>query len=101
MKSTFKRRLEQKRIQNRVEAFLDTILENGIELPMEGVKAVICEDGVILFDVQKGGTALYLIKHFETLPFELNLSLADMTEFNGGSGLRGSFYPDKKKQEEV
>ena len=82
----------------RIRRLLDFMKAEAVDLPDAGVEAVICNDGVVLFDTEKDGAGIMLIKCFRTIPFSLNLTLEEMQEFNGGEGVRERYFTYHDKE---
>lgn len=82
----------------RVKRLLDYMKNEKVDLPVEGLEAVICNDGVVIFDTEKSGAGIFLVKHFRTVPFSLNLTLEEMQEFNGGAGIRERYFTYKSDE---
>jgi hypothetical protein len=85
----------------RIQRLLGIMKSEAVNLPVEGLEAVICNDGVVIFDMEKDGAAISMIKYFRTVPFSLNLTLEEMQKFNGGAGLRERDISAYKKPKEA
>lgn len=78
----------------RLKRFLYEMDIKGMELPRHGVKAVICADGVLIFDTcERGWVKISMINEFEQMDFNLNLNVEEMEDFNGGEGVKQRAYP--------
>ena len=79
----------------RLSSLLDNLLESNSDLPTEGVEAVICEDGVVVFNINAKGSEIFMVKNIRKADFSLNLTEEEMQEFNGGaSSVR--YFPHKE-----
>lgn len=63
----------------------------------EHLQAIVCEDGIILIDMDPKGYGICLLRDYQTLDFKLGLTEAEMQEFNGGIGLRDRYFPYKEE----
>lgn len=64
----------------------------------EHLQAIVCEDGVILIDMDPKGYGICLLKDYQTLDTSLGLTEAEMQEFNGGRGLKSRYFPYMEDQ---
>ncbi len=63
------------------------------ELTAEGVEAIVCNDGIVLLNLNSKGFGVSMIKLSVPVDFNLDLTEEEMQDFNGGSGLRERFFP--------
>lgn len=70
-----------------------TLQKMDKKLPKDGVEAIVCNDGIVLLNLDKKGFAVSMIKDAVKVEFSLNLTAEEMQEFNGGSGLRERYFP--------
>lgn len=85
---------------SRLKRLLDELIYKKIELPEEGMKAVVCNDCIAIFNLDKEGYSVTLVPAYDTVSFDLNLTPKEMEEFNGGSGLRGRYFRFRKEIQE-
>lgn len=88
-----KKRMDK--VLDRLDALLGALAsqETRKKLPKEGAEAIVCNDGVVLLNLSREGYAISMIKDVVKANFNLNLTAAEMQEFNGGGkGLKERFF---------
>ncbi len=80
----------------RLTRLLDVLMESAEEFPTDGAKAVICDDGVVIFGISKYQTDIMMIKDTCKVNFSMNLTEEEMQEFNGGKGLSVRYTKHKE-----
>lgn len=83
------------KVLDRLDALLGspTLQKMNKKLPKDGIEAIVCNDGIVLLNLDKEGWAVSMIKDAVKVDFSLNLTAEEMQEFNGGSGLRERYFP--------
>ena len=89
------KRIDINKALTRFKRLLDTLQLQGVEkeLQAEGVQVIICNDGVVLLNLEKGGFGVCLVKGVVKVDFSLGLTCEEIKQFNGGSGLRERYFP--------
>lgn len=96
----FKRSKPSDMEYSRLKRLLDELGYKKVELPVVGVKAVVCNDCIVIFDLAEEGYSVTMIPEYSTVGFDLNLTPKEMEEFNGGSGMRGRYFKFRKEIQE-
>ena len=79
-----------------LDKLLEELLKKGVDLPVEGTEAVICNDGVVLFDINHKGAGICMVKNQRAIDFNLNLTEEEMQEFNGGKELGERYIRNRR-----
>lgn len=83
---------------HRINRMLREMVARGEEqIPKDATVGVLCDDGLVLLDLDKKGFGVCMVKSFFRLPdFRLNLTEDQMIEFNGGKGIRKNYFPYRR-----
>lgn len=78
----------------RLRRMLKELVARGDEvLPADALVGVVCEDGIVLLDLDKKGYKVCMVKEYLKLPdFWLNLTDEQMSEFNGDKGISTRYF---------
>ncbi len=84
---------------SRIKRLLDEMMSQGVEI-LQGIpKAIVCNDCVVIVQVEEKGFTVQIIPTYSTLSFDLNLTPEEIKNFNGGDGSVRYFKFHKETQE--
>ncbi len=85
---------------SRLKRLLDELIYRKIQLYLNGVKAIVCNDCVVIFHLEEDGYTVTMVPAYEKIGFDLNLTPKEMEEFNGGAGMIGRHFRYRKEIQE-
>lgn len=84
---------------SRLERLLDELIAKKVDLFLDGTKAIVCNDCVVIFTLDEEGYMVTMVPAYESVSFNLNLTPKEMEEFNGGFNC-GRYFKYRKEIQE-